>query len=548
MFYNTGVRIQETFLGIFLTILGCSSLVSSACPGICFCPALSDNVFCSRKNLPFIPQGVSPDTVQLNMNENNFLTPTLYRSNFSSYTKLEHLYLSSCGIERIDVDTFADLTKLQWLDLSKNRVKAVEDYTFRGLTLEHLFLNDNPGMTISKNAFRGLRTNGLYIHNCAISELSLEVISPLNRTLKYLWLDGNKFESFSTDWFYVFRRLTHARLAGNPLHCNCEVGWLFDFFQTNTKMFTGVEPPSCRTPSRIRAKSFDVLSAEDFRCHLPVFKKVDAIFEESVGKLNCLATGDPTPLIQWIKPGNNVETFHPKGKPVTNENYGILYLTDPQATEDLVYKCVASNPAGNVTFSLNVVWPPKYSRDQVIINTPKPTLPPTKQTFTDSKQLEKDKSKEKTTFEVEKEKEKEEKLTVPLEKDSTDTNTKDKSYVADHQDQDQDQKTSNNESKDIESGKNDQQIIINAKKSEMSMERSEEIVRSGFSLADIIGAVVGTFLLTLLACIAVFHVVNRRFNHSLMYKSQNVLPGKQVNNHVIVDPRAENMKMLQQNI
>lgn len=547
MFYNTDVQVSVTFLVNFLTILGCSSLVSSACPGICFCPALSDNVFCSRKNLPFIPFGVSPDTVQLNMNENNFLTSTLYRSNFSTYTKLEHLYLSSCGIERIEVDTFADLTKLQWLDLSKNRLRTIEDYTFRGLTLEHLFLNDNPGMRIAKNAFRGLRTNGLYIHNCAISELSLEVIKPLNRTLKYLWLDGNKFESFSSNWLYVFRRLTHTRLAGNPLHCNCEVGWLFDFFQTNIKMFTGVDPPSCRTPSRLRAKTFNELTAEDFRCQLPVFKKVDAIFEESVGKLNCLATGDPIPLIQWIKPGNDVETFQPKGKPSSNENYGILYLTDPQATEDLVYKCVASNPAGNVTFSLNVVWPPKYSRDQVIINTPKttlpPTIPPTKQTVTDLKQIEKDRSKEKDS----KQKiDTRDKLTVPFEKDKN-MNSKDQSYIVDHKNSGENQKNSEGESKQIDRDKNDQPFIINASKSEMSIAR-EEIVQGGFSLADIIGAVVGTFLLTLLACIAVFHVVNRRFNHNLMYKSQNVLPGKQVNNHVIVDPRAENTKMLQNNI
>jgi hypothetical protein len=76
----------------------------------------------------------------------------------------------------------------------------------------------------------------------------------------------------------------------------------------------------------------------------------------------------------------------------------------------------------------------------------------------------------------------------------------------------------------------------------------ETIHHGDFSLADIIGAVVGTFLLTLLACIAVFHVVNRRFNHNLMYKSQNGLPGKQPNNHIIIDTRTENMKMLQNNI
>jgi len=32
--------------------------------------------------------------------------------------------MSECSIERIDVDAFADLTSLQWLDLSNNHIKV----------------------------------------------------------------------------------------------------------------------------------------------------------------------------------------------------------------------------------------------------------------------------------------------------------------------------------------------------------------------------------------------------------------------------------------
>ena len=34
-----------------------------------------------------------------------------------------------------------------------------------------------------------------------------------------------------------------------------------------------------------------------------------------------------------------------------------MYMTNVKLTDSARYKCVASNPAGNVTFSLNVVWP-----------------------------------------------------------------------------------------------------------------------------------------------------------------------------------------------
>jgi len=33
--------------------------------------------------------------------------------------------MSDCAIERIAVDAFVDLTSLQWLDLSNNRIKVL---------------------------------------------------------------------------------------------------------------------------------------------------------------------------------------------------------------------------------------------------------------------------------------------------------------------------------------------------------------------------------------------------------------------------------------
>jgi hypothetical protein len=182
-----------------------------SCPGECACPPLSQNVYCSRKKLPFIPSGIPVNTLQLNLNDNNFQNPIVSRSNFSKYPVLEHLYLSGCGIEFISVDTFTDLVKLKWLDLSKNRLKVIADYTFRGLRVANLFLNDNPGVQISTGAFQGLRTKGLYIHNCAIANISLKFLSPLNGTLKMLWMDGNKFDRFGKECPWSRGVLTHWR-------------------------------------------------------------------------------------------------------------------------------------------------------------------------------------------------------------------------------------------------------------------------------------------------------------------------------------------------
>ena len=102
-----------------------SSVGTSSCPQLCFCNSLSDIVYCSRRGLQAIPTGIAPSTVQLNLNGNAFHSPTIERQNFTALTRLQHLYMSECTIEHIVVDAFADLTSLQWLDLSSNRIKVV---------------------------------------------------------------------------------------------------------------------------------------------------------------------------------------------------------------------------------------------------------------------------------------------------------------------------------------------------------------------------------------------------------------------------------------
>jgi len=114
-----------------------------SCPRLCFCNAPSRIVYCSRRGLPGIPAGVPVNSLQLNLNGNAFTSPVIRRANLSSYVDLEHLYLSECRLEALEVGAFADLASLRWLDLSNNRLRAVLPDTFHGLQLQHLFLNGN---------------------------------------------------------------------------------------------------------------------------------------------------------------------------------------------------------------------------------------------------------------------------------------------------------------------------------------------------------------------------------------------------------------------
>lgn len=474
-------------LNVILCGLGASA---STCPGVCFCPSLSRIVYCPRKGLPFIPSGIPPETVQLNLNDNSFY-PIISRENFTKFTDLEQLYLTGCGIEYIEVDTFIDNKKLKWLDIGKNKLKTIYDFTFRDLTLEHLFLNDNPGVKIQTRAFGGLKSQGLYIQNNAIDRLSLEVLRPMNGTLKTLWLDGNKFESFNSEWLYMFRTLSHLRVGKNPLHCNCEASWLHKFYKTTSRIFEGGSPPQCLSPSSLRGKMFNNLETHDFKCQLPVFKNVDVIFDSNVGKMTCLASGDPVPTIFWMKPDGEADVFIPKSEDITKDMEGVMYVTNPRIKNKNRYQCVASNPAGNVTFSINVSWPPEpeYKKDPTdVMNDPGT----------------------KTDVDVKEESEKyndQEEIKVPYKSD----------------------------------------IVKNSPKTSPVVQEDKSVQ---FSTGDIIGAVVGTFLLTLLACLIVFHVFSRH-QRKPACQSQNGLTSSEFKrgppSRYELDEVEHSLKMLEKN-
>ena len=340
-----------------------------SCPRDCFCEPHSKNVHCTNKGLHYIPERIPRDTVELILNQNSFLNPDLSSRNFTNLKKLKKLFLSRCSIETVAADSFSTLIELEWLDISYNRITFLTDYTFRGLnSLKHLFINNNHDIHISMLVFYGMRTQGLYMNNCGLVNLPIEVLLPLNGSLKALWLHKNKFESFAEIWLNFFGTLAHIRLWKNPFHCNCELGWLHKFYMKNPSRFSNGERPSCSTPAFVRGKSFSNLTSDDFRCELPAFRNVDADFDQvrNTGKLTCQARGDPVPTISWIRPDGQSHIYHPSHENEETEmNEGILYMTNVNIVDRSRYKCVASNPAGNVTFSLNMVWPNRLHKSTV---------------------------------------------------------------------------------------------------------------------------------------------------------------------------------------
>lgn len=397
-FEEKGSTMYPLVLPILLVLLrlppGTSSVLSVDavgfnCPRACFCNILSKIVYCSRRGLLSIPPGIASDSLQLNVNANVFLSSTLRRSNFSGLADLGHLYMSECGIDDIEVGAFSDLSNLRWLDLSNNRLKVLRSLVFEGLNLQHLFLNGNRQLVLIGGSLEGLMTTGLYLHDCAMNEIRPEVLSPLNATLKYLWLNGNELTGLDAPLRGLLYTLIHLRLGSNPLHCNCELMWLKEFYDRNGDVFKGAASPSCFSPSRLKGKLFNQVTLFEFSCKVPAFTDIEVAFGLSGARLKCTAAGDPMPTLYWIQPSGKATKYNSRSDDdEKGRNEGVLTVNEVKDLESLrgMYICVAHNEAGNVTLTINVSWSdsnsPETSKESLIaLNSP--VLPTTSRTLTE---------------------------------------------------------------------------------------------------------------------------------------------------------------------
>lgn len=336
--------------------------LSDPCPDVCFCNTISRIVYCSRRGLVSIPGEIPKDTVQLNLNGNHFQHGTVRRKNFSSFVEMEHLYLSECSIDAVEVGAFEALKNLRWLDMSNNRLRVIEPETFRGLSLQHLFLNGNRNLVLVPDSFAGFLTTGLYLHDCSLVRVDPVVLQTLNATMRYLWLNGNDMERIDTDFRSVFSTLLHLRLGTNPLECGCGAVWLKAFFDENGEIFRGSLPPSCLTPRKLRGRYFNEISPFDLRCRAPQFTAVEAHFGPDATRLRCSASGLPVPVLYWTEPTGSTERFAPPsegGDDWVQDHEAVLTVPLPPEANRLAhvtenYICSASNDAGNVTLTISV--------------------------------------------------------------------------------------------------------------------------------------------------------------------------------------------------
>lgn len=73
-----------------------------------------------------------------------------------------------------------------------------------------------------------------------------------SNNLKHLGSDAFKLGNLAT--------LTHLRLDGNALSCDCQLSWLFK------RNISGIESSTCYSPEKLKGKSINAIVLNDLKC------------------------------------------------------------------------------------------------------------------------------------------------------------------------------------------------------------------------------------------------------------------------------------------
>lgn len=200
---------------------------------------LSNNRIRALTNYDVFTNLNSLKTLQLS---NNFLKQIPSMALRTVQQSLNTLYLGSNGIRELKLDDFAELSALEFLDLSRNRiaelpptvfsrlsrleeliidvnlVRKMEESMFEGLqNLKRLRMNDNTILGIPTRALTAIPSlQSLAIGYNRVAAISLDLLQPI-RNLHELILDFNLVREIPNGSFRNFSSLQRLSLRGNQI-------------------------------------------------------------------------------------------------------------------------------------------------------------------------------------------------------------------------------------------------------------------------------------------------------------------------------------------
>lgn len=344
---------------LLMALMGLLMRSALACPSaVCECKwkGGKQTVECGDAKLDNIPAGMDPGTQVLNFTGNMLRSLTTDRFAQMDLTNLQKIFLSRNKLTRIFDRAFRGLSNLVELDLSENRLTTVPTATFADYSsLMRLSLSGNAIRELRANAFRQLNfLTTLELSNNQIATIEEETFRGMDN-LEWLRLDGNRIGSISGR--NVLPTSLHGiNLYGNAWNCDCNLmefhRWLLTY-QTPQQ----IDDPKCSGPERLSGRTIKWLRPAELAC-VPDIRPTTLHLEVAEGQntsLRCQISAKPEATISWwflgqllqndsiLDPSLQLTYYVEEG---VEEKSSELFLFNINAAYNGTFSCVAENVAG----------------------------------------------------------------------------------------------------------------------------------------------------------------------------------------------------------
>eukprot|EP00111_Clytia_hemisphaerica_P004685 TCONS_00013463-protein len=204
----------------------------------------------------------------LNLGKNNLKSISI--KVFEHLPSLEELYLNDNQLEGLPSELYNVLPNLRKLHLQNNNLKD-NKFIANLKKLEYLDLSKNKLKEIRARMFQNspnLRSVRLEENQIeAIETDSFKTLSQLTEVL----LNDNEIYTLDKKLFANKSQLKKVTLHGNPLRCDCNLHWIYNVLMSAPKMFDHKEEMRCHSPSTLVGKPIVELYEDSFGCELSVW-------------------------------------------------------------------------------------------------------------------------------------------------------------------------------------------------------------------------------------------------------------------------------------
>lgn len=226
---------------------------------------------------------------------------------------LTHLNLSYCRIQHIHQGDLGQLSHLLELRLQGAQLVSIEPFAFAGL-----------------------------------------------KSLQLLDVSENRLDSLEKGVFASLDSLKRLCLGGNPLVCDCRLLWLLNSHKPPSLQILDVQP-KCSAPQNLIGQTLqdlkEPLVSKYMTCTKPRIgpntTQLLMADEGQPARLSCMAEGAPQPSVVWITPHRRYITAKSRGRVEVRPD-GTLEIKTAELHDHGVYRCIASNPAGNASLSASL--------------------------------------------------------------------------------------------------------------------------------------------------------------------------------------------------